>query len=70
MAINQKILREFRFLSMADKQDFISSNLYYASMRALAEHTRAYWIDMLDAMNDPKLIADWLRTKGYTVTKQ
>lgn len=52
---------------MAGKQEFIDSNLYYASMRAIAEHTRAYWRDTLDSMNDPELIADWLRTKGYSV---
>lgn len=70
MAINTTLLREFRAQSMADKQVFINNNLCYASMRALAEHTRAYWCDMLDAMDDPELIAGWLREKGYVVTKQ
>ena len=67
MAIDKKFAQVFRCHSMADKQDFIDSNLYYASMRALAEHTRAYWRDMLDAINDPMLVADWLRERGFTV---
>ena len=67
MAIDQKLTQIFRCHSMADKQDFIDSNLYYVSMQALAEHTRAYWRDMLDAINDPMLVADWLRERGFTV---
>lgn len=70
MAMDPKLTQAFRSQSMADKQEFINSNLYYASMKALAEHTRAYWRDMLDAINDPKVISDWLREKGYEVKKQ
>lgn len=68
--MDPKLTQAFRCQSMADKQEFIDSNLYYASMKALAEHTHAYWRDMLDAINDPELIADWLREKGYDVKRQ
>lgn len=67
--MHPKLAQAFRCQSMANKQEFIDNNLYYASMKALAEHTRAYWHDMLDAINDPELIADWLREKGYDVKK-
>ena len=66
--MDPKLTQAFRSQSMADKTKFISDNLYYASMSALAEHCNAYIFDLLDAVRNPDMIADWLRSKGYTVT--
>lgn len=55
---------------MADKTAFISANLHYASMPAIVDHCSAYIYDVLDAMEDREMIAEWLRSKGYNVIKQ
>ena len=68
MSINPKLIQAFRSHSMADKTKFISDNLHYASMEAVVNHWTAYIFDMLDAVRDPDMIADWLRSKGYVVT--
>ena len=65
--MDPKLTRLFRDQSMTDKTRFISDNLYYASMSALAEHCNAYIFDLLDAVQNPDMIADWLRSKGYVV---
>lgn len=60
----------FRSQSMADKTAFISANLHYASMPAIVDHCSAYIYDVLDAIEDREMIAEWLRSKGYNVIKQ
>ena len=68
--MDPKLTRLFRDQSMTDKTKFISDNLYYASMSALAEHCNAYIFDLLDAVRNPDMIADWLRERGYDVKHQ
>ncbi len=66
MAINPKLIREFRSQSMTDKCAFIEENLHYASSRAIVKYAETYILDVLDELNDPEVVADWLRTQGYT----
>ncbi len=65
MAINPKLIKEFRSQSMTDKCAFIDENLRYASDKAIADHVEAYILDILDGLDNPSMIADWLQKKGY-----
>ncbi len=50
---------------MTDKCAFIDENLRYASDKAIADHVEAYILDILDGLDNPSMIADWLSKKGY-----
>ena len=56
--------------SRTDKSGFISQNLDYASAKAITNHVEAYLFDILDEMDDPEYVAQWLRDKGYEVKKK
>ncbi len=59
----------FRQLSRTEKTKFINSKIDYASGEAVGEYVAAYIFDVLEYA-DPKQIADYLRAKGYTVTRK
>lgn len=57
----------FRQLSRTEKTKFINSKIDYASENAVAEYVGDYIFDVLKYA-DPNQVADYLRSKGYTVT--
>lgn len=57
----------FRQLSRTEKTKFINSKIDYASENVVAEYVADYIFDVLKYA-DPKQVADYLRSKGYTVT--
>lgn len=58
----------FRQLSRTEKEKFINSKIDYASEKTVAEYVSDYIFDVLK-YSDTKQVADYLRAKGYTVTK-
>lgn len=63
------IKKVFRQLGRGEKTKFISENIEYARMKAIVEYARDYVFDVLDYCNREQ-IAEYLRERGYTVTKQ
>lgn len=59
----------FRTLSRTQKVEFISNNITYASAHAVAEYVKNYLFDVLKDVGDDEYVADFLRSKGYQVTK-
>lgn len=70
MAISSTLTQAFRSHSRTDRTEFISQNLHYASSEAIANHVEAYLFDILDEMEDPEYVAQWLRDRGYEVNKK
>lgn len=70
MGLITALLKAWSCQSRTDKSGFISQNLDYASAKAIAKHVEAYLFDILDAMDDPEYVAQWLRDKGYEVKKK
>ena len=69
MAISSILTKAFRSHSRTDRTEFISQNLHYASSEAIAKHVEAYLFDILDEMEDPDYVAQWLRDRHYAVKK-
>lgn len=67
--MKERIKRLFSQLSRTQKVEFISENIQYASATAIAEYEKDYLFDVLQEMDDDNYIANYLRGKGYTVTK-
>lgn len=63
------ITEAFKNLSRTQKCEFVSSNIEYASARAVAEFIKGYLFDVLKDVNDDEYIANYLKERGYTVTK-
>lgn len=59
----------FRQLSRTEREKFINSHIDYASGKTVAEYVADYIFDVLK-YSDTKQVADYLRAKGYTVTKR
>nr|DAJ24512.1 MAG TPA: protein of unknown function (UPF0180) [Caudoviricetes sp.] len=65
-----KIEEAFRGLGRTEKAKFISQNIGYANADAVAEHVSAYLFDVLNDVGDDDYIAQYLKEKGYKVTKE
>lgn len=59
----------FQTLSRTRKVEFISKNINYASAHAIAGYVKSYLFDVLKDVGDDEYVADYLRTKGYKITK-
>lgn len=59
----------FQTLSRTQKVEFISDKIDYASAHAVAEYVKSYLFDVLKDVGDDEYVADYLRNKGYQVTK-
>ena len=70
MGLSSAFLKAFRSHSRTDRQEFISQNLDYASAKAITKYVEAYLFDILDEMDDPEYVAQWLRDKGYEIKKK
>ena len=69
MAVTETFLRTFRNFSRSDRQAFINENIDLASSHIVAQHVEAYLFDILEEMDDPEYVAQFLRDKGYEVKK-
>ena len=56
-------------LGRTKKVEFISERIDYASAHAVAEYVKEYLFDVLNDIDDDEYVADYLREKGYQVTK-
>lgn len=65
-----KIEEAFRGLGRTEKAKFISQNIGYANADAVAEYVSAYLFDVLNDVGDDDYIAQYLKEKGYKVTKE
>lgn len=66
-----KIEEAFRGLGRTEKVKFISENVVnYANADAVAEYVSAYLFDVLNDVGDDDYIAQYLKEKGYKVTKE
>lgn len=65
-----KIEEVFRGLGRTEKAKFISQNIDYANADAVAEYVKAYLFDVLNDVGDDDYIAQYLKEKGYKVTKE
>lgn len=66
-----KIEEAFRGLGRTEKVKFISENVVnYANADAFAEYVSAYLFDVLNYVGDDDYIAQYLKEKGYKVTKE
>ena len=70
MGLTMTFLKAWSSQSRTDKVNFISHNLDFASDKAIAQHVEAYLFDILDEMDDPEYVAQWLRDKGYETKKK
>ena len=70
MGLTTALLKAWRSHSRTDRTEFISQNLHYATSEAIAKHVEAYLFDILDEMDDPEYVAQWLRDKGYEIKKK
>lgn len=59
----------FQALSRTKKVEFISKNINYASAHSVAEYVKSYLFDVLKDVGDDEYVADYLRSKGYKITK-
>ena len=67
--MKERIKRLFCQLSRTQKVEFISENIQYASAKAIADYERDYLFDVLQELDDDDYVANYLRDKGYKVTK-
>lgn len=65
-----KIEEAFRGLGRTEKVKFISQNIDYANADAVAEYVSGYLFDVLNDVGDDEYVAQYLREKGYKVTKE
>lgn len=65
-----KIEEAFRGLGRTEKVKFISQNIDYANADAVAEYVSAYLLDVLNDVGNDDYIAQYLKEKGYKVTKE
>lgn len=65
-----KIEEAFRGLGRTEKAKFISQNIDYANVDAVAKYISAYLFDVLEDVGNNEYIAMYLRGKGYEVTNQ
>lgn len=63
------IEKVFRGLGRTKKTEFISEKIDYVSAHAVAKYVKGYLFDVLEDIDDDEYVADYLRTKGYQVTK-
>ena len=70
MGLTTAFLRAWRSHSRTDRQEFINENIHLASSHVVAKYVEAYLFDILDNMEDPEYVAQWLRDKGYEVKKK
>lgn len=65
-----KIEETFRGLGRTEKAKFISQNIDYVNADAVAKYVSSYLFDVLKDVGDDEYVAQYLRGKGYEVTKQ
>lgn len=65
--MENKINSAFRQLSRTAKCEFISTQIEYASPRAVAQYAEDYFLDVFKHI-DTEQIAEYLKLQGYIVT--
>ena len=70
MGLTTAFLKAWRSHSRTDRQEFINENINLASSHVVAQYVEAYLFDILDEMDDPEYVAQWLRDKGYEIKKK
>lgn len=65
-----KIEEAFRGLGRTEKAKFISQNIDYANVDAVAGYVESYLFDVLKDVGNDEYVATYLRENGYKVTKE
>lgn len=67
--MNIGVEKEFSYLGRTMKVKFISDNIKYASAHSIAWYVKTYLFDVLKDIDDDEYIAQYLKGKGYKVSK-
>lgn len=67
--MDKDIKQVFRGLGRTKKVEFISENIDYASVHAIAEYVKGYLFDVLNDVGDDDYVAQYLKGKGYEVRR-
>lgn len=67
--MNNDIEKVFCGLGRTKKVEFISEKIDFASAHAVAKYVKGYLFDVLNDLGNDDYVAEYLRDKGYQVTK-